>query len=293
MVDIVFVVLHYLTTKDTVECVKSIKDKCKKYDYKIVIVDNASPNNSEEKLREFYENNANVDLILLNENIGFARGNNKGIEFARKKYSPNFIVVMNNDVNLLQDNTVELIESEYEKSGFAVLGPMVYTADGRCNDNPGTNIPITLEKLNLAIKNSKKYYFICKWNLRSIYRLIEKIKSKVRREKGDEVEYNDYLNTKYNIQLHGCFLCFSKEYFKQFNGFFSGTFLYLEEDILFYLTQKAKMKTVYLPDLKVYHKEDSSSKAAWKSNKKREEIKARFIQQSAEAFRDYLEENAK
>ena len=50
MIDIVFVVLHYLTIDDTIECVNSIKEKCKKGNFRIVIVDNASPNNSKNEL---------------------------------------------------------------------------------------------------------------------------------------------------------------------------------------------------------------------------------------------------
>ena len=72
--------------------------------------------------------------------------------------------------------------------------------------------------------------------------------------------HKQYLHREYNVQLHGCFLCFSEEYFKHFDGFYPETFLYMEEDILFYLTQQKKLTTVYLPELKVFHKEDSSGK---------------------------------
>lgn len=293
MIDIVFVILHYLTIDDTIECVNSIKDKCKKVNYKIVIVDNASPNNSTIELKQIYENDEDIHLILLSENIGFAKGNNKGIEFTRKQYSPRFIVVMNNDVNLLQENTLDLIEDEYKRSRFGILGPMVYTADGKCNDNPGTDVPMTVEVLDSVINDAKKYYLICKWNLRHVYGLIQKIKCKIKQKKESECSHRDYLHTKYNVLLHGCFLCFSKEYFKQYDGFYPGTFLYLEEDILFYLAQKANIKTVYLPTLKIFHKEDSSSKAAWKTNNEREKKKAKYVLQSAEAFRDYLKESTK
>ena len=62
----------------------------------------------------------------------------------------------------------------------------------------------------------------------------------------------------------------------------------MEEDILFYLTQKKKLTTVYLPELKVFHKEDSSSYAAWKSNRKRDINKVRYALESAEAFKKLL-----
>ena len=288
MKKMVFVVLHYLTTDDTVECVSSIRRCCADGEYQIIIVDNASPNKSGKQLMEKYEKDKDIDLLILENNLGFARGNNVGIAYARNKYDPKYIVTLNNDIVLLQENTIELIEHEFCKSKFAVLGPMVYTADGRCSDNPGTNKPLSLCELEKKIAEYEKNLFRCRWRLRKIYAIWTALKNRVYKTNIKDDMHKQYLHREYNVQLHGCFLCFSEEYFKHFDGFYPETFLYMEEDILFYLTQQKKLTTVYLPELKVFHKEDSSSNAAWKSNRKRDINKVRYALESAEAFKKLL-----
>lgn len=286
MKKIVFVILHYLTDKDTSECIASIRKCCKEEDYQIVVVDNASPNSSGTYLMNKYAPDNDVDVLILDENIGFAKGNNRGIDYAREKYDPQFMVTLNNDVLLLQKDTVKLIEQEYERSKFSVLGPMVYTADGRCNDNPGVNAVMTLSEANDTVNRLRRAYFLYKCRLGSVYWVLRKIINIITRK--NERTFRQYIEKEYNVQLHGCFLCFSKEYFKVFEGFYPGTFLYMEEDILFYLTQREKLTTVYLPELKIFHKEDSSSNAAWKTNRARALNKMYYMIQSAKELRRIL-----
>lgn len=293
MCEIVFVILHYMTLDDTVECVKSIRDNCERGKYKIIIVDNASPNASGFELQRQYSEAEDIDLVLLHENTGFAKGNNTGIDVARKRYTPNFIVVMNNDVVLLQKDTLDIIQEEYSKSHFSVLGPMIYTADGRCNDNPGRSTLMSRDEIDAVISENEKSLFLCKWNLWKAYRLLEVIKKKMLHKKNENFknvicQHKNYLQKATNIQLHGCFLCFSRNYFNYYDGFYPKTFLYMEEDILFYLTQKKKLVTVYTPKLKIYHKEDSASKAQWTSDKERAVKKAQFVLESAIEFKKIL-----
>ena len=60
-----FVILHYYTVDDTVECVNSIKE-LENYNnnVEIVIVDNASPNGSGKEIKEKYENDKKIHVIL-------------------------------------------------------------------------------------------------------------------------------------------------------------------------------------------------------------------------------------
>lgn len=290
MCEIVFVILHYITLDDTVECIESIRNKCGKNKYRIVIVDNASPNASGMELQKRYGEAEDIDLVLLQDNLGFAKGNNAGIEIAREKYTPDFIVVMNNDVVLLQEDTIDVIREEHSRSGFSVLGPMIYTADGRCDDNPGRSNVMSAEEIDNVISENRKSIFLCKWHLWKVYRLLEIMKNKILHKKSGSVKAESHIHKKYldkaeNVQLHGCFLCFSKNYFERYDGFFPKTFLYMEEDILFYLARKENLTTVYTPELKIYHKEDSASKAEWTSDKERAIKKAQFVLESAIEFK--------
>ena len=124
-----FVILHYITIDDTVKCVDSILEKCNKKNFEIVIVDNGSKNQTGEVLKEKYKCNNKIHVILSKENLGFAKGNNLGFEYAKNTLKTDFIIMLNNDVVVLQDDFCDIIEKEYETSKFAVLGPKIMLKD--------------------------------------------------------------------------------------------------------------------------------------------------------------------
>lgn len=71
------------------ECLNSLLE-CEPLDFSIIVVDNGSSDGSVELLREKYPT---VDLIAFDENTGFARAVNAGIEAAVTEY----VVLLNND----------------------------------------------------------------------------------------------------------------------------------------------------------------------------------------------------
>lgn len=291
-VNTLFVILHYLTLNDTLEAVASIK----RYEKgsRIVIVDNASGNGTFEKLEEKYKDDSCVDVISSPSNVGFAKGNNFGIKYAREHYSPDFICLINNDILLIEEISSK-IEREYARSHFSVLGPMIYTADGRCNDNPGRSQPMGKEELQVFINYLDLVIFANKIHIgslcESLYNGLRKIRRKYRGKKTDN-SHKTYLNREENVQLHGCFLVLSERFFEYFDGLYSGTFLYMEEDILFWQLMQKNLTSVYLPDIHVFHKEDSASKAVWSSDRKRALVKQKICLDSARAFEKLMKENA-
>ena len=168
---IVFVILHYLAIDETYKSVDSIEKKIDTDMYKIVIVDNASPDKSGALLKEHYKNDDHVEVLLNQENLGFARGNNVGFRYAEKTWNPSYIVLMNNDVYLLDDDFLEKVEKEYKRSQFAVLGPMILSADGRCDINPIRTNAMSKQEVEHDIQAYKiddyrclKIYELCEEN---------------------------------------------------------------------------------------------------------------------------------
>ena len=80
-----FVILHYKNIQDTLECIASIKKQQNK-DYSIIVVDNGTLTKNE--LKQLKKETS--DIICNQENLGFAKGNNLGCSYARKKYQPDF-----------------------------------------------------------------------------------------------------------------------------------------------------------------------------------------------------------
>lgn len=104
------IVVNYNGSDDTIECVKSLFDQSVPI-YKIIIVDNDSPNNDYEVLKEKFSSNTHIVVLKSPKNGGFAYGNNLGIKYAMEKFKPDFLLLINNDTISDKDLHKELLET--------------------------------------------------------------------------------------------------------------------------------------------------------------------------------------
>lgn len=269
--DVVFVILHYMTDKDTVECVDSVRKFIDTPKYKIIIVDNYSNNGSLEHLKEEYSRVNDIIFLENEDNLGFARGLNKGIFYARKLYTPQFIAAINNDTMLIEPGIFKILSRKYENYKFAVLGPMIITKDGKCNINPIRSAIRDKAEVRRSIHRYKKIITLCNLHLYTLYQCLSSISKK------PEKKYSDaYLSDQIDYKLHGAFWVFSEIYFTKFNGLDDSTFLYGEEDILYLHLMKNGLHSLYTPEIVIYHKEDSSTNEAIPKSHK----KVRFVSEN-------------
>lgn len=140
---IAIILVNYDGIKDTIECVKSIK-KSNYENYKIILVDNNS--NDSEMIKHSEDLSANCDIILLDRNLGFSGGNNKGIIYAREKYRPDYYMLLNNDT-VIQENTLITLLRLTEKTpkvgittcqiNYFYQPELVWFGDGKFDYNTG------------------------------------------------------------------------------------------------------------------------------------------------------------
>ena len=164
-----FVILHYMALEETILCVESIRGSVEG-EKKIIVVDNCSPNGSIKGLEEKYKDAGDVDVLETGENLGFAKGNNFGYAYAVREYSPDFVVVMNNDMEIRQKDFIGQIYRSFEEYRFAVMGPDIYSTKKKYHQNPQTRKMPTrrdLEKSrrSLTIKNSLRFMIPLKWRI--------------------------------------------------------------------------------------------------------------------------------
>tara|TARA_R100001015_G_C4587254_1_gene143067 strand:- start:223 stop:1041 length:819 start_codon:yes stop_codon:yes gene_type:complete len=88
------IIVNYNGERFLKDCIESIKKACQDISYEIVIVDNASQDNSVKVLETQYAKD--VKLIKSEENLGFAKGNNLGVSRSNGQY----ILLLNNDTIL-------------------------------------------------------------------------------------------------------------------------------------------------------------------------------------------------
>lgn len=96
-------------------CLASIPDAFGEISYRIILIDNFSPN--QEEADKFYASHSDVGKIIRNKkNIGYAPANNLGV---RNSYSP-LLFFLNSDVILDKDSAKHLIDNlGDEKIGVA------------------------------------------------------------------------------------------------------------------------------------------------------------------------------
>lgn len=262
---IVFVVLHYKALEVTDECISCLLNQNYK-NFNILVIDNYSNDNSAERLRLKYGSIGNLNIIQLEENYGFAKANDIGFLVAKYRYNADYIVVINNDL-FIRDNDFcsKLVELDFDDS-VGVVGPDIINLNGT-HQNPSYNCYTTLKQVERAI-------------------IITKIKilllSIVRKYKNNRRIINNYESEKkVNIPLHGSCLIFLKPFISKMNyAFYPDTFLYGEEELLYYLCMKNHFKTVYEPSIKVEHMEDASTESVCRSDKEKRLFQLRNSLQS-------------
>lgn len=92
--------------------------------YRVVFVDSASSDGSAEMFRERWPE---CKAILKKENVGFARGCNIGIEYARRKKA-DYVLLLNIDT-VLEENLLEELVKHSE--GKRVVSPKIYSSRDR------------------------------------------------------------------------------------------------------------------------------------------------------------------
>lgn len=160
-----FVILHYQTIEDTIECVESILHNVKFEQINIVIVDNGSPNKTGKLLAEKYQRTENVYCIESKINLGFAKGNNLGFSYAKYELKSDFICLLNNDTIIKQPDFIDKIIAKYQESSFHVMGPdIISTMDGK-HQNPEIENVVDINSAKRKIKHYKRLYFLNKLHI--------------------------------------------------------------------------------------------------------------------------------
>ncbi|CUX34418.1 glycosyltransferase family 2 protein [Clostridium sp. C105KSO13] len=254
MKQVSFVILHFMDLDTTVACIASIINNISYENYKIIVVDNGSTNDSEKRIEEKYDSEPKVILLCANENLGFAKGNNLGYSYAKKMLNADYIIITNNDTIFKQHNYIDIMISEFEKNNCYLIGPDLITPDGY-HQNPHRDHILTQNEVRkmLLIKAIFLHYFMLKKTLH----LDKKINAlEYLYDKKDEKTHENinYKQRKENVVLQGACLIFTPIYIsRETEAFSPKTFMYGEEDLLAYKCQRNGYKIVYSPELKTFH----------------------------------------
>ena len=117
------IILNWNGADDTLMCLDSLSRA--EGMFFAVIVDNGSTDDSVSRLKEYISSSSmDITLLEMNANLGFARGNNKGVAYAAKRNPDNYLL-LNNDTELTTDFLVKLVDFQSSNPEFHILTPRI------------------------------------------------------------------------------------------------------------------------------------------------------------------------
>ena len=217
-------------------------------DSPIVVVDNGSGDGSGEELRRRYVGSKNVTVIVNDQNLGFAKGNNVGYKYVKEHFDADCVVVMNNDVLISQKSFAEILASYMKENNLEVCGPDIITPEGR-HQNP-------------LLRRQFSTFRIFKWLILDTLRLLM-LKLHIMEKRileGYTANSNSFqredvdLNGITDCVLHGSCVAFSRSYIsKEDFAFVPVTFLFAEEMILYDYCKRRNYRSGICPAANVTH----------------------------------------
>jgi hypothetical protein len=220
---ITIVILNYMTYELTLRLIQNIKSIIKYKNYSIVVVDNASPNQSVEFLRVESERNNEFELLVSHINGGYSSGNNIGLRYARKKKSK-YSLVLNNDIYFKDPSSFNyMIDLMENNSNIAAVSPRIV------NPNNEIDPPLYFREPNFWDLS-----FGIKW-----YN-IERFKT-------------PDTSNKRIYAPRGCCMLLNNKHMEEIGYFDENTFLYFEEPILAERLAKLNLECWHSGNTQIIH----------------------------------------
>ena len=197
------IILNYNNYELTIKCAENLLKLELKA--RILIVDNKSPNQSFQALKDHFNNI--IEVIQTSQNKGYSYGNNYGFRYLRNKYPEiKYICIMNPDVIITDASIFDNL------TGFL-----------KNYDDIAAITGMTLTRGKLNITN-------CFWNIpRGFEVATEQFELSERKQLPLKPDNNGVAKVEV---IPGCFFIIKADIFEKIGGFDENTFLFNEENIL-------------------------------------------------------------
>lgn len=233
------IIVNYRTPQLLLDCLRTIVNQSGNLVPEIIIVDNASGDNSRQLIHNDFPS---VKWIQMSYNAGFARANNEGI----RQSSGDIVLLLNSDT-LNVDNAIDSCSTLFAKSDYIACGVQLLNADktpqisGNYFMKGGINNLLPLPYIGITLKWLGNLLSVKKPNVPDSNASVEV----------------DWIN--------GAFLMVKKDAIKQAGLMDEDFFLYAEEAE--WCSRLAKLgKLVIYGQFKVFHLQGESANAAFKSS---------------------------
>jgi GT2 family glycosyltransferase len=229
MSKISIIIVNWNTGELLNNCLRSIMEHGEDYFYSVIVVDNASQDDSHLCADSF----KNTKLISLDNNYGFAKACNIGAKEADSDY----FLFLNPDTEI-KDNTLRTVYDYMELEANKNIGICGITL----TDLNG------LPSISCSRFPTLSRHFFYSIGLSKIFPLLSSPMQEFSHNKTKEVD-----------QVMGAFFFIRSSLFKALEGFDERFFVYYEEVDLSYRAFQNKWKTIFLSETSAYHLGGGSS----------------------------------
>lgn len=230
------IILNYNVASDAIAAARSVVDTTLRDDYIICIADNGSERDVNLLQNLCLEN---TKVFLWEENLGYAKGNNRAIRMLEQECEFDYVIIMNPDVLLEEINVIDKLIVSIEKEDDTVVGiqPLIHHLDREGDACYQHQV-------------RKLHTFIDEFLVQSC------LMKKIFKKRMGKLRYTSFIPYKNKIYFEvpsGCFFLMKTEAFQKVGYFDERTFLYQEEFILAHKIKENGGTFVLVPDVTVEH----------------------------------------
>jgi len=226
------IILNYNVRYFLEQCVRSVQKALKGIEGEIIVIDNASTDDSCEMMKTKFPH---IKLIENATNLGFPKGNNIGVAQAKGEY----ICILNPDTVVAEDTFAKILNSKFQipNSQLGIIGCKLIDGTGNFLPESKRGVPtpwVAFTKIFGLYRISNyfgKYY---------AQHLSENQSGKV-------------------DVLVGAFMMMKRELYLEVGGFDENCFMYSDDIDLSYLALKAGKSNYYFHETSVIHYKGEST----------------------------------
>lgn len=209
-------------------CLKSVQVAIETMDAEIIVVDNASADDSCEMVRTTFPE---VVLIANKENAGFSKANNQGVAIAKGRY----VCILNPDTFVTEETFTKLLDFAEKTPKVGAVGTRLIDGTGRYLPESKRNLPTPKVAFQKMFGSGSSYY----------------------------VNTLGQYETGVITVLAGAFMFLKRSVYEEAGGFDEQYFMYGEDIDLSYTIEKIGYQNYYFATTTVMHyKGESTAKDA-------------------------------
>jgi GT2 family glycosyltransferase len=126
------VISNFNGNEITDKCVTSVLERTTypRNRLRVLVVDDGSTDGSVNFFRQRFHDQ--IELLEMERNVGFIEANNAGIAYALERYEPDYVMLLNNDTEVVQVDWLTRLVDTAERCGehMGIIGPQLIFPDG-------------------------------------------------------------------------------------------------------------------------------------------------------------------